>query len=356
MFAFDVVMPLALFAITIVAVFLNKRVESKLKTSFEEREFRARDAVLFVIMITVAVSVIVFLPQFAIVTLFVSSYSALLFTFSYFFSNLKRRMAQLFAFLFGVAGILGGALAFLALPSTIPVYYGSLGLFGLAVSALLVVLYEQKTTKNSARWYLALLPPILFVLLFLVYSPTSYWFPVLMNTYGVVFAILITLYLSSLFTWKVTYIFAALLTMMDIILVLFTGVMVTAATHVAGLGLPVLISLPTIPLVVTADGIRYLSLGLGDFFFAGTLATQTLKKFGKKTAIASAIAMTISFGVFEVFLLSTDFGAFPGTVMIICGWIPIITWKLIAERKTKSNGTKENKLEKGVSVLTEQGA
>jgi len=65
--------------------------------------------------------------QLAIVTLFVSSYSALLFTFSYFFSNLKRRMAQLFAFLFGVAGILGGAFAFLALPSTILVYYGGLG-------------------------------------------------------------------------------------------------------------------------------------------------------------------------------------------------------------------------------------
>jgi hypothetical protein len=82
---------------------------------------------------------------------------------------------------------------------------------------------------------------------------------------------------------------------MDVILVLVTGFMLTAAEHVAGLNLPVLISLPTIPLVVTARGISFLSLGLGDFFFAGTLATQTYKKYGKRIAIISAVAMTLSF-------------------------------------------------------------
>ena len=128
---------------------------------------------------------------------------------------------------------------------------------------------------------------------------------------------------------------------MDIILVLVTGVMVTAATHVAGLGLPVLISLPTIPLIMTTQGIRFLSLGLGDFFFAGTLATQTYKKYGRKTAVVSAFAMTVSFGVFEALLLSTDFGAFPGTVMIILGWLPIVAWKMVSERKAKNNVTVE---------------
>src|SRR3990170_5476678 len=124
-----------------------------------------------------------------------------------------------------------------------------------------------------------------------MFSPTPLWFPVLLNVYGVVFAVLVTLYLSSLFTWKVTFLFAGLLTVADIVLVLFTGVMVTAATHVAGLGLPVLISLPTVPLVISEQGIRYLSLGLGDFFFAGTLATQTFKKFGRKAAAISALTM-----------------------------------------------------------------
>jgi hypothetical protein len=83
-------------------------------------------------------------------------------------------------------------------------------------------------------------------------------------------------------------------------------------------------------------GVSYLSLGLGDFFFAGTLATQTYKKYGKKIALISAVTMTLSFAVFEALLLSTEFGAFPGTVMIIVGWLPIVTWKLLVERKNKS--------------------
>jgi hypothetical protein len=47
--------------------------------------------------------------------------------------------------------------------------------------------------------------------------------------------------------------------------------------------------------------------------------------------------MSVSFGIFEAFLLSSNFGAFPGTLMIICGWLPVIAWKLLAERKTKNN-------------------
>ncbi len=335
MLTFDIVMPFALFAITMVGVLLDKRVETKLKTSFQERQFRARDTILLVIMIAAAVSVIVLIPQMAIITLFVFSYAALLFTFSFFFSSMRRRKAQLFALAFGLMGTISGTFALLFLQNTNLVYYGGLGLFALAIFAFLVVPIEQKRTRIGDRWYIALLPPVLFVLLFLVYGPTSFWFPIPMNAFGMIFAVLITLYLSSLFTWKTTYIFATLLTVMDIILVLFTGVMVTAASHVAGLGLPVLISLPTIPIVASAHGIQYLSLGLGDFFFAGTLATQTHKKFGRKTAIVSATAMAISFGVFEAILLSTDFGAFPGTLMIICGWIPIIAWRLASERKAK---------------------
>jgi hypothetical protein len=169
-----------------------------------------------------------------------------------------------------------------------------------------------------------------------MYEPVPLFSLVLLDVCGALFAVLITLYLASLFTWKVTFVFAALLTVMDIILVLVTGFMVQAAEHVAGLGLPVLISLPIVPLVFTAQGVSYLSLGLGDFFFAGTLATQTYKKYGKKIALISAVTMTLSFAVFEALLLSTEFGAFPGTVMIIVGWLPIVTWKLLVERKNKS--------------------
>src|SRR4030067_100370 len=188
MLTFDVAMPIMLFAVTLAALLLSKRVEPKLKTSFEEREFRARDAVLFVVLIAVAVSDVVW---------------------------------QVFLFI--------------------------------------AIVYEQIKPDVSSRWYLAVFPPVLFLIVFFLfmYEPVPLLSLVLLDVAGALSAVLITLYLASLFTWKVRFIFAALLTVMDIILVLFTGVMVTAATHVAGVGLPGLISLATIPLIMTAPGLPF---------------------------------------------------------------------------------------------------
>jgi len=154
--------------------------------------------------------------------------------------------------------------------------------------------------------------------------------------YGLVFAVLIILYLGSLFTWKTTIIFAGLLTVMDIILVLGTGTMVSAASHISELKLPVLITLPTVPQIATQYGVLYMSLGLGDFFFAGLLAIQTLKKFGKKLATMSIIAMTASFFIFEVLLLNYKLRAFPGTLMIIIGWLPIL---VLAKKMQSKNAS-----------------
>jgi hypothetical protein len=347
MLAFDVAMPLMLFAVTLAALLLSKRVEPKLKTSFEEREFRARDAVIFVVMITVAVSVVVFVPQMALVGVFLFSYCALLFTFSYLFSGLPKRRAQVFFLGIGLAGLAAGAVALLNVyGGGLVMFYGGLAALGLAAFAFIGILYEQLKSQVKSRWYLAVFPPVLFLIVFFLfmYEPVPLLSLILLDVAGVLFAVLITLYLTSLFTWKITFLFAALLTIMDIILVLFTGVMVTAATHVAGLGLPVLVSLPTIPLIMTTQGILFLRLGLGDFFFAGTLATQTYKKYGRKAAVISAVTMTLSFGVFEALLLSTEFGAFPGTVMIILGWLPVVAWKLVSERKTKNNVSVESKV------------
>jgi len=334
---FDLTMPLTLFAVTVVAMFLNKRVEGKLKKTFEEREFHNRDAFLFAAMVTVTVSVIAFVPQMTITAVFLFSYFTLLFTFSYLFSNMSKRRAQLFCLAFGVVGLVAGTVAVFSPLADSLMFYGGWALCGLAAFAFFAMVYEQTRVVTRERWYVAVLPPVLFVLLYLVYNGTNLWFPYLLNVYAVMFAVLITLYLGSLFSWKTVFIFAALLTVMDIILVLVTGVMVTAAQTVSGLGLPVLISLPTLPLIITEQGIQYISLGLGDFFFSGILVTQTYKRFSKKTAVLSAVTICVSFGIFEAFLLSTNFGAFPGTLMIICGWLPVVAWKLLAERKTKNN-------------------
>jgi hypothetical protein len=174
-----------------------------------------------------------------------------------------------------------------------------------------------------------------------------------MDVFGLTFAILIILYLSSLFSWKTVGLFAVLLTTMDIILVIGTGTMVQAATQFTGLGLPVLVYLPNIPLIFKNGLILSRGLGLGDFFFAGVLAVQTFNKFGKKTAFASVVAMAVAFGIWEALLedilswlqpiVGRNIGGFPGTVMIISGWAPVIAWKLLSERNkaAKAPLTKE---------------
>jgi hypothetical protein len=339
MLSFDAAMPAALFVVTLVAMLLNRRIEGKLKTTFEEREFRMRDAILFVVMISVAVSVIVFVPQMAITVVFLFSYSTLLFVFSYIFSGIRKRSAQLFCLGFGLAALVAGTVALLDPLADIWMFYGGLATYGLAAFAFFAILYEQMRKTSGERWYLAVLPPALFLLLYLFYQGTPLWFPYFFNIFAITFAILITLYLASLFTWKVVFIFAGLLTVMDIILVFGTGTMGTAATTLLDLGLPIAVVLPRIPI---QGAISFSGLGLGDFFFAGILATQTYKKFGEKTAVISALVMAISLGIFIVIQSYFKIMFFPATVSIICGWLPVVAWKLVAERKTKNNAVIQN--------------
>jgi hypothetical protein len=271
---FDVAMPATLFLVTLASMFLNKRTEDKLKSTLEEREFRVRDAVLLVVMMSVMISLIVFVQQLSVIlmVLFLFAYSLLLFTFTYLFS------------------------------------------------------------RN--RWYIAAVPPALFILLYAFLRDTVVWQLYLADVYGLVFAVLITLYLASLFTWKTTAVFGVLITGMDIVLVLVTKTMVEAASAATSLSLPVLVSVPLVPLVATENGFLWMSLGLGDFFFAGLLAIQTFKKYGRSLALLSAVAMTISFAIFESLILNSSIRAFPGTLMIICGWAPLIIYKTLTTRQT----------------------
>lgn len=275
-FNFDITMPLTLLTVTFASLFLNQKTESKLKGVFEERELRVRDSVLLVSLMVVMITLIVVVQQLSVVltVLFLFSYSLLLFTFSYLLA------------------------------------------------------------KN--RWYIGILPPAIFILLYVFLRDSYVWTYYLSNAYGLVFAILITLYLASLFTWKTTVVFGAVLTIMDIILVLVTKTMVQAAGAAMSLGLPVLVSLPLVPLITTGGGLLLMSLGLGDFFFAGLLAIQTFKQYGKRSAIVSVVAMIISFSLFEAVILTSRIRAFPGTLMIICGWIPVVLVQTLRDwRKVK---------------------
>jgi hypothetical protein len=263
-FNYDLTMPLTLLAVTFTSLFLSQKTESRLKGMLDDREFRVRDSFLLVGLMIVMITVIVVVRQVSMIlmVLFLFSYAVLLFTFGYLVS------------------------------------------------------------KN--RWYIGILPPAVFILLYVFLRNTFVWTYYLSNIYGLVFAVLITLYLAGLFDWKTTAVFGVLITGMDIVLVLVTKTMVQAASAAMSLSLPVLVSLPLIPLISTGTGILMLSLGLGDFFFAGLLGIQTFKKYGKRLAIVSIVGMTVSFFLFETFILTFRVGAFPGTLMIICGWAPVV--------------------------------
>jgi hypothetical protein len=374
----DIAMPLMLLAVSTAALFLNKRTEGKLKTTFEERELRTQDVVMIVVMIVVAVSIIGYVSildpgqifQNIILIVFLFSYSMLLFIFSYLFSGMRKKRAQLFSLGSTLVGLLAGTVSLLEPFADGLAVYRTLAFYGLAAFAIVSLILDMKKEEAKERWYVAAQPPAMFILLFvffnMAYDGVPVWAPALLDVFALTFAVLIILYLGSLFTWKTALVFAVLLTMVDIILVLGTGTMVTAAQQFTGLGLPVLVYLPNVPLVFSAEGtVLFRGLGLGDFFFAGILALQTVKKFGKQTGYAAVIGMTVSFAIFEAFLpevvglleplLHREIGGFPGTLMIILGWLPIVAWKLFIERKQKQQD-REIDQKIGSDVLPEQGA
>jgi len=266
---FDIVMPLTVFTITVVSLFLNQKTENRLKMTFEKKQFATRDVVLLVILMAIMVSFMALSIQYSfinpIMILFLFSYSALLFIFAYIFSNKK--------------------------------------------------------------WYLAILPSIVFISLYLFLKDTVLWSYYLVNIYAAIFAVLAILYMGILFTWKTTWIFTILVTIADIILVFVTKSMVEYAEVGIGLRLPVAIALPIIPLIVTEQGMWWTMLGLGDFFFAGLLSIQIFKRNGKKTAILSATAIAVAFFIFEIYSLNYQPQPFPATLIIILGWLPLALWK-----------------------------
>jgi hypothetical protein len=299
---------------------------------------------MLVVAMGVTISLVVFIPQLAIMFIFLFAYSMLLFIFTFIFSDFQKSKARLFNIAFLVVSFLAGTFSLFGFGENSIVVYGTIAFFCLFGFALVSLMYEEHRANKGERWFLAVQPPALFILLYMFLGNTAVWFPYLLDMYGIVFAVLIILYLGSLFTWRVTLIFVGLLTIMDIILVLYTGTMVSAAMHVMRLNLPILVSIPTIPAVVERGSVLYMSLGLGDFFFAGLIGIQTMKKFGRSFAILSLIGMAISFFVFETLMLNYRILAFPGTLMIICGWLPLIIFKELP-RKVKET-----------SPLTKQGA
>ncbi len=353
----DIAMPLALLLVVTAAVLLNKRVGNKLKSSIETKEVQKRDMMLLVVTMAIVITIIAVTTllnpdntfENVLLGVFLGSYTMLLFTFSFIFSELKKTRAQLISAGFGTASLIAGAVSLLG-PVSDKITLLRVGVFfGFAIVCFALAGYEQKRPDDKkAKWYIAALPPALFLMLYLFFNlfyggTASIWFPVLWDLFGATFAILIILYLSPLFNWKTVGIFAGLLTMLDIFLV-FTGPMVAAANTFTGLGLPVLIYLPNVPIHLTTAGeIGFRGLGLGDFFFCGILAVQTYHQFGKKASYISIVAMALAFGIWEMFLPEItkyfNIGGFPATVCIITGWLPVALIATYLQKKNKTSNT-----------------
>ena len=265
---FDLTMPIFLFLLCFITIKVYKKIEGKLKRILEEKEFQVKDVIVLVIAMGVMISIMVVVPSLALALLILFAFSMLIFTF------------------------------------------------------LLMV---------TEKWYLSLIPSAIFVLLYyfgVFWNIPYLWNVYIIDVFAMVFAILITVYLGSLFTWKTTAIFAVLLTAVDIIQVLLTGHMGEVASKAVQSELPLLVFLPIFPPVYNAEqGLAMMGLGLGDLFFAGLLSLQAFKQLGKDSALLSMIGISASFFVFETLLLNYQIKFFPGTLMILCGWLPLVVIK-----------------------------
>ncbi|KPV64672.1 MAG: hypothetical protein AOA65_0888 [Candidatus Bathyarchaeota archaeon BA1] len=266
---FDVSLPLALFLITLAILFLYAKYEGRIRSLLGGKELRLRDVILLVVAMGLMVTIIVFIPQVAILVFFLSAYSLVLFLFTYLISQ---------------------------------------------------------------KWYLGIISPALFISLYLLFRETDAWNIYLLNLFAVVFAIFVSIYLGSLFTWKTTAAFVTLLTLMDIIHVFGTKFMPASAEKAIGLQLPMMIVLSTFP----SEG--RIMLGLGDIFLFGLLAIQTTQRYGRKFGLTSVMVMTVVFLLLETVLLNFAFGYFPATVMVICGWLAALGIRYLYESLVFKSG------------------
>jgi len=244
----DVFLPSVLFLIGVIVVFLYSRLDKKVDQLFGGKELRLEHIILLVAAMGAMVTVLVFIPEQSLLVLFSFAYVVILFFFTYLF---------------------------------------------------------------APKWYLAVVPPVLYILSFLYF-----WNIYLFNLFAIILGISISVYMGKLFTWKTTAAFATLLTIVDIIQVLITKDMIKSFNRALELELPAFIELPMFPSV---DWVS--RLGLGDVFFFGLLSIQTTRKYGRKFGLVSLLIMTVVFFLFQTVLLNTDIQDFPATVFVISGWL-----------------------------------
>jgi presenilin-like A22 family membrane protease len=174
--------------------------------------------------------------------------------------------------------------------------------------SLILFLFGYAVLGNA---FAGLIAPLIFVALYL-FS----WNLLLLNAFAILFAVLISVYVSSFFSWKTVIAFTALITAMDVIQVFLTGHMGESAQRAIELDLPLLIDVPTFP------WLGRFRLGVGDIFLAGLLVIKTTEKLGAKAHILTSASLGLAFFLFEIVVLNTNFmGYFPATAVVVAGWL-----------------------------------
>lgn len=244
----DFLLPLSLFVIVASSIFLYEKFEKKMRGVFEGKKLGMREVVFMVSSMGIMVTLVAFMPGYAIQILFVSAYAYMLLVFAYI--------------------VLG-------------------------------------------KWFLAVFPPVIFMVIYLLVRNIY-----VVNILAAIFSIMVIIYLSPLFPWKITLAFAALLTVMDIIQVFWTGYMIESASKMIGLYLPVALILPTYP------SQKLMAIGIGDIFLSGLLSIQTALKYKRKVGLLSAAMISFTLFIFEFLVLNTPLKitGFPATLIVLLGW------------------------------------
>jgi len=260
----DFLTPILIFSIIFSSLFLYRKFEEKMKRVFGSRKFSMREAVVMVFVMGVMVTLVVFMPSYALQILFIFAYSYMLFVFLYIISD---------------------------------------------------------------KWLLAVFPPIIFIATYLLNYLLIKNIYVL-SVFATFFAIMTIVFMSYVFPWKVTLLFATLLTLMDVIQVLWTGQMIKAAVKMVGLYLPVALILPTFP------SLKPIALGVGDIFLSGLLSIQTTSKYGRKAGVVSAITISLGFFLFNLLMLNMPLRitGFPATITVLLGWLPTFAFYHFKEK------------------------
>ncbi len=248
----DLLLPLSVFTIAASSIFLYEKFEKKMRGIFEGRKLGMREVAFMVFLMGVMVTLVAFMPGYAIQILFVSAYAYMLLVFAYI--------------------VLG-------------------------------------------KWFLAIFPPAIFVATYLLVKNIY-----VVNIFAAIFSIMVIVYLSPLFPWKITLAFAALLTIMDVIQVFWTGYMIESASKMIGLHLPVALILPTYP------SQKLMAIGIGDIFLSGLLSVQTALKYKRKVGLLSAAMISFTLFIFEFLVLNLPLkiAGFPATIIVLLGWFSTV--------------------------------